>query len=74
MYIIADQKLVAIHHDSFLVEQLTYLIEQTCNCRTKLFLWYILTTFPHKHVSFALSDDVFKKIYQKLKSLNVHEM
>ena len=44
----ADQKLVAIHHVSFLVEQLSYLTEQTSNCKTKCVLWYILTTFPHK--------------------------
>ena len=28
----ADQKLVAIDHVSFLVEQLSYLIEQAYNC------------------------------------------
>ena len=42
--------------------------------KSKLVLWYILTTFPHKRVSFALSVDVFKNIHQKLKSLNVYEM
>ena len=36
--------------------------------------WYILTTFHHKHDSFALFVYVFKKTYQKLKSLNVYEM
>ena len=70
----ADQKLVAIHHTSFSVEQLFYFAKQTCNCYTKSVLWYILTTFPHKHSFFALSDDVFKNNHQKLKSLNIYEM
>ena len=38
--------------------------------KPKLVLWYILTTFAHKHGSFALSVDVFKNIDQKLKSVN----
>ena len=42
--------------------------------KRKLVLWYILTTFPHKRGSFALPVDVFKKIHQKLMSLNVYEM
>ena len=42
--------------------------------KPKLVLWYILTTFPHKHGYFALSVDVFKNIHQKLKSVNVHEV
>ena len=70
----ADQKLVAMHHVPFIVEQLFYLTSKTCNCSTKLVLWYILTTFPHKHGSFALSVNVFKNIHQKLKSLNVCEI
>ena len=32
--------------------------------KLKLILWYILTTFPHKHGCFALSVDVYKKIHQ----------
>ena len=56
----ADQKLVAMHDVSFLVEQLSNLTYQTCNFKTKLALLCILTTFPHKHGSFALSVDVFK--------------
>ena len=70
----ADQKLVAIHDVSLLVEQLFYLTKQTCNCLTKSVLCYFLTTFPHKHGSLELSVDVFKKIHQKLKSLIVYEM
>ena len=33
----ADQNLVATHHVSFLVEQLSYLIKQTRDCWTKPF-------------------------------------
>ena len=67
-----DQKLIAIHGVSFLVVHLSYLSYQTCNCLKKLVLWYILTTFPHKRGSFALSVDVFKYIHQNLKSPNVY--
>ena len=70
----ADQNLVAIHHVSFLVVELSYLTKQTCSCQTKLVLRCILTTFPHKHGSFALTADVFKKIHLKLKSPNIYEM
>ena len=28
----ADQKLVAVYHAPFLVEQLSYLTKQSCNC------------------------------------------
>ena len=70
----ADKTLVAILDVSFLVKQLSYLTLQTCNRSTKLVLWYILTTFPHKRGFFALSVDVFKKIHKKLKSGNVYEM
>ena len=42
--------------------------------KPKLVLWYILTTFPQKRGFFALSFDVFKKIYQKLKFPNAYEM
>ena len=69
-----DQYLVAIYRVKFLVEQLSYVIQQTCNCLTKLVLCYILSTFPHKRGYFALSVDVFKKICQKLKSPNVYGM
>ena len=64
----ADQKLVAINHVSFLVERLSYLTQQIRNCQTKSILWYILTTFFLKHSYFALSVDIFKNICQKLKS------
>ena len=37
-------------------------------------LWSILTTFPLKHGSFALSVNAFKDIHQKLKSPNAYEM
>ena len=69
-----DQKSVDIHHVPFLIEQLSYLIKQSSKCQTELVLWCILTTFRHEHGSFALSVDVFKKIHQKLKSLNLYEM
>ena len=69
-----DQKLVAIHDALFLVEQLSYLTKQTCNCLAKFVLWYILTTFPHKHGYFGLSVVVFKKIHQKPKFLNVYKI
>ena len=42
--------------------------------KPKLALWCILITFPYRRGSFALSVDVFKNIYQKLKSVNVYEM
>ena len=61
---IQNQNLVAIHDVSFLVVQLSYKSYQTCNFETKLVFWYSLTTFPHKRGSFALFDDVFKKINQ----------
>ena len=66
----ADQKLVAIHHVSFLVEQLYYLTEQTL----AIVRQSLLTTLSHKHGSFALSVDALKKIHQKLKYLNVYEI
>ena len=69
-----DQNLVAVNHVPFLIEQLSYCTEHTCNCQTKSVLWYILTTFPHKHTSLALSVSVFKRNYQKMKSLKVFEM
>ena len=72
----ADRKLVAMHHVSILFKQLFYLAywNKLAIVKPKLGLQYILTTFPHKHGSLALSADVFKKIYQKLTSLNVYEM
>ena len=69
-----DRKLVAIHHVLILFEQLFYLTNKLAIVKPQLVLQYILTTFPHKHGSLALSVDVFKKIYQKLMSLNVYEM
>ena len=61
----ADQKLVAIYHVLFLVEQSSYLIKQTCNCWTKLVLWYILITFPHNHGSMTLFVYVFKEVSKR---------
>ena len=69
-----DQKLVAIHHVSLLMEQLSYLTKQTCNCYIKVSSLVHFDYFPHKHGCFALSVDVFKNIHQKLKSVNVYEM
>ena len=68
----ADQHLVAIHHVSFLVEQLSYLTKKTCYTIVKQSLFF--GTFSHNHGSFVLSVDVFKKIHQKLKSLIVYKM
>ena len=42
--------------------------------KPKLIFCDILTTFLHKHSFFALFADVFKKIHQKLKYLNVYEL
>ena len=47
----ADQNLVAIHDAR---------TNKLAVVTSKLVLWYILTTFPHKCGSFALSVDVFK--------------
>ena len=47
----ADQNLVAIHDAR---------TNKLAIVGSKLVLWYILTTFPHKGGSFALSVDVFK--------------
>ena len=59
----ADQKSVAIHYVSFLVEQL-------------LFYYTSLVHFGYFSSQawfFALSVDVLKKIHQKLRSLNVYK-
>ena len=69
-----DQKLVAIHHVSFLVEQLSYLTNKLAIVKPKLVLGYILSIILYTHGYFALSVDIFKYISQKLKSLNVYKM
>ena len=48
--------------------------KKNCKDHPKLDFWYILTSFPHKRGSFALSVDVFKNIHQNLKFLNVYEI
>ena len=48
--------------------------EKNCKDHPKLDFWYILTSFPHKRGSFALSVNVIKNIHQNLKFLNVYEI
>ena len=63
---------VVLDHISWVDDRSYFLVRSHIKPET-LILWYILTTFSHKHGSFALSVDDFKKIHQKLKSLNVYE-
>ena len=63
----ADQKLVAIHHVTFLIEKFSYQTYEPSIFEKPPVLWFTLTNFPIKHGSLELSI----KIHPKFKSLKV---